>query len=462
MKSIFSNSSCNVQWTTAENNLTGPIPEEIGKMTNLQKLIMDKNQMTGSIPSEISNLKKLQTISLGENFFTGSIPYQFGKLSDLHDLKLMDNILSGSIPTQLCNAFKLTHVRLDENALRGKIPTEIGKLDRLESLILSSNGLRGPIPEELGFLSSLKTLQLYRNKLTATIPSSFERLQKLDQLDLYENRISGEIPTELGELSSVEFLQMHSNNLEGSIPSELGKLSNLVVLSLYDNNLSGSVPTTMKNLNQLVEFDVLWGTSITGDFSFMCDIDPLKIWYVCSEQDPPFSPCTCCICWEPDTSTTSIPIITPSPTSQPVALSSSFPTNETISSLSPTSTPKCYDDTVQLLLSEINIDLDALSTPFTSEQKAFVWLSSLSTGQLDLCRPYEVVQKYVLALLYYATNGENWNLQLDFLTNDDVCSWNDGSNTGVFCEDDKVTVSSVRIRKFFSLLLLLVWEWNYS
>ena len=41
------------------NQLTGSIPPEIGKLTNLTYLRLSSNQLTGSIPSEIGNLANL-------------------------------------------------------------------------------------------------------------------------------------------------------------------------------------------------------------------------------------------------------------------------------------------------------------------------------------------------------------------------------------------------------------------
>jgi hypothetical protein len=56
------------------NQLTGPIPPEIGNLTNLTYLDLRVNQLTGSIPSEIGNLTNLTRLWLQENQLTGEIP----------------------------------------------------------------------------------------------------------------------------------------------------------------------------------------------------------------------------------------------------------------------------------------------------------------------------------------------------------------------------------------------------
>ena len=54
--------------------LTGPIPPEIGCLSNLRKLELQNNQLTGSIPSEIGNLTNLTRLWLYDNQLTGEIP----------------------------------------------------------------------------------------------------------------------------------------------------------------------------------------------------------------------------------------------------------------------------------------------------------------------------------------------------------------------------------------------------
>ena len=46
------------------NDLTGPIPPEIGNLTNLTYLNLGVNKLTGNIPSEIGNLTYLSVLYL--------------------------------------------------------------------------------------------------------------------------------------------------------------------------------------------------------------------------------------------------------------------------------------------------------------------------------------------------------------------------------------------------------------
>ena len=53
------------------NELTGPIPSEIGYLTNLTYLDLRYNQLTGTIPSEIGHLTNLHYLNLRNKQLTG-------------------------------------------------------------------------------------------------------------------------------------------------------------------------------------------------------------------------------------------------------------------------------------------------------------------------------------------------------------------------------------------------------
>ena len=45
-----------------DNQLSGPIPLELGNLDNLELLFLDSNQLSGSIPLELGNLDNLQSL----------------------------------------------------------------------------------------------------------------------------------------------------------------------------------------------------------------------------------------------------------------------------------------------------------------------------------------------------------------------------------------------------------------
>ena len=60
--------------------LTGEIPKEIGKLTNLKWLSLENNQLIGEIPKEIGKLINLELLYLYSNQLTGEIPKEVQEL----------------------------------------------------------------------------------------------------------------------------------------------------------------------------------------------------------------------------------------------------------------------------------------------------------------------------------------------------------------------------------------------
>jgi len=64
-------------------NLSGSIPKEIGSLTKLQELYLQRNKLSCRIPREIGLLTDLGTYQLFENQLSGEIPPEIGLLTNL-------------------------------------------------------------------------------------------------------------------------------------------------------------------------------------------------------------------------------------------------------------------------------------------------------------------------------------------------------------------------------------------
>ena len=252
---LCDDSGCTLETGSESNRLTGEIPSELGNLNALTYLDLGGNQLSGRIPSELGNLTNLELLWSHGNNLGGEIPAELGDLSNLESLALGFNQLSGEIPSELGNLTSLEDLWLDDNQLNGEIPSELGSLSALTTLDLDDNQLGGEIPAELGNLNALTHLDLSGNQLSGEIPSELGRLSNLTFLFLGNNQLAEGIPSELGDLTNLEFLWSHGNNLSGEIPAELGDLSNLVSLALGFNQLSGEIPSELGNLTSLED---LW------------------------------------------------------------------------------------------------------------------------------------------------------------------------------------------------------------
>lgn len=81
--------------------------------------------------------------------------------------------------------------------------------------------------------------------------------------------------------------------------------------------------------------------------------------------------------------------------------------------------------------------------------KALEWLALNDTLQLSEDSPF-LKERYVVALLYFATRGEDWTHNYGFLSNSSVCTWNDGNpdldyRQGVSCDGDDPTESVTHV-----------------
>ncbi|KAA8548302.1 hypothetical protein F0562_004731 [Nyssa sinensis] len=130
----------------AQNQISGPIPPEIGSLKMLQQFDFSRNRLSGSLPVQLGDLKDLKRFSLRENNLKGEIPAELGQMTSLMVLDISQNALTGSIPARLANATNLETVLLDHNMLSGDIPLTFTTLPHLTKLDLSFNNLSGHIP----------------------------------------------------------------------------------------------------------------------------------------------------------------------------------------------------------------------------------------------------------------------------------------------------------------------------
>ena len=186
-------------------------------------------------------------LDLTHNGVSGGIPDALGDLTDLRRLVLPSNELDGRIPAALEKLTNLRELNLSSNRLSGAIPIALGNLTNLTELVLSGNHLSESIPDELGNLSGLTVLSLGSNALNGSIPDSLGTLTNLAELGLSSNALSGRIPASLGQMTDLTTLFLDDNALSGPIPVELGNLAHLTSLSLDDDTglcLSSGLPGT--------------------------------------------------------------------------------------------------------------------------------------------------------------------------------------------------------------------------
>ena len=117
-----------VIWLSAK-DLTGPVPESLGKLAYLKQLDLSDNRLTGEVPESFAKLPALKWLQLNNNELSGSVPESLGAASSLRQLILNNNKFTGVVPASLGELPGLTWVQLHNNQITG-IPGTLSRLLR--------------------------------------------------------------------------------------------------------------------------------------------------------------------------------------------------------------------------------------------------------------------------------------------------------------------------------------------
>ena len=308
-----------------------------------------------------------------------------------------------------CIDNNIDQISMDGNNLVGTIPSELGYLSLMRSLSLENGQLSGSIPYTLGLLKHLIKIDLDFNLLSGKIPWELSRASSLMVIDLNNNALAGPIGM-LGELKELRFLQLHNNMLSGPIPSGLADAKELEAIEIYNNDFNGKMPG-----------------AICGNIDSL-DGKLKHLRADCGTKNPAVI-CACCtICYplpsDPNSSLLhGAGMEAPSPSSSPFA----------------TSIGECNMIPAKRLNGIKNL-LDSVSDPsllsnrYSSQGKALDWI--LFTDERRLCpTDKDLVQRYALAVFYYATDGDKWIARGNFLRDVHECGW-----SGIVCDGNRNVV----------------------
>ncbi|XP_034693624.1 receptor-like protein EIX1 [Vitis riparia] len=241
----------------ANAGFAGPIPTQLGNLSNLQHLDIKGNSLNVEDLEWVGNLTSLQVLDMsGVNIrkaanwleISGNMP---------KSLPLSSRINLGS-NRRIEGAYSLTYLDLSGNLLAGELPDCWSYWTKLLVLKLGDNNLTGNIPSSMGNLISLGSLHLRNNHLSGVLPTSLQNCKNLVVLDLSENQFTGSLPRWIGKLGEkyltgytifrLRILALRSNKFDGNIPQEFCRLESLQILDLADNNISGSIPRCFGSL----------------------------------------------------------------------------------------------------------------------------------------------------------------------------------------------------------------------
>ena len=222
------------------NNELTILPQEIGKLINLQELYCSHNKLT-KLPQEIGNLINLEIILCDNNNLI-ELPTSINNLFGLKDFRCHCNKLT--VFPKICNLINVFLICYSNEIT--SLPPEIGNLTNLQIFMFTQNELT-TLPSEIGNLINLTDFMCGHNKLT-TLPPEIGNLINLSGILICCNQLTT-LPSEIGNLTNLTKLWCNGNKLT-TLPSEIGNLINLQQFKCNFNQIK-TLPQEMCKLINL-------------------------------------------------------------------------------------------------------------------------------------------------------------------------------------------------------------------
>jgi len=287
-----------------------------------------------------------------------------------------------------------TNEKHDTDGVPGSAMNEDGIISSEESIyhVVSLN-VKGPDGTKEGSSQYGPILQ------GGTLPIELMFLRHLEVLDVSHNMIEGSLYGGMMHWKNIKVLALNDNRFVGTIPSDLGYLFNLQKLTLHHNEFDGVVPEELCELRDEGTLHFLW-----------VDCSPMQ-----STNKPkvscPIDDC-CSICFE----------------GYDKSGSSSLTSSGLDANKQETSHSVQQDDSSDLknMLMAASSDEGVALMDINSPQfHAYAWLAGdvSSSQEATTYSTERVLQRYALAVLYFATNGVNWSMSDGWLTFEDECTW---------------------------------------
>uniref|UniRef100_A0A2N9ITI3 Protein kinase domain-containing protein n=1 Tax=Fagus sylvatica TaxID=28930 RepID=A0A2N9ITI3_FAGSY len=257
-------------------SLSGTLPSDLGTLTQLTYLLLQRNFFSGPIPS-FANLTSLQVLRLDTNNFT-SIPNGF--FQGTHQLTAIPTFLGPYLISSTTSQV-LRDLQLSENNLTGPLPKSFGG-SKIVLLWLEnqSNGLSGNI-DVLSSMTKLYQAVLFKNQFTGPIPD-LSNCTDLFDLQIRDNQLTGLVPDSLMSIPTLKNISLDNNMLQGPYPKFPSFVTHVTLngINTFCNNIPGPCDPQVTILLEVaaalgypIKLAISWkGNNVCDGWTFiMCD-----------------------------------------------------------------------------------------------------------------------------------------------------------------------------------------------
>ncbi|KAM6566311.1 hypothetical protein CsatA_025439 [Cannabis sativa] len=230
-----------------------PTPNDPLNTTTVAGIDLNHGNIEGPLPEQLGELTDLALFHINSNRFYGSIPKSFSNLKLLYELDVSNNRLSGKFPTVVLSIPSLRYLDMRFNFFDGNIPSRLFDL-KLDALFINNNKFTSNLPQNIG-TSPVSVIVLANNNLNSCFPLSLAQMKNtLTELIITNSGLKGCLPTDIGMFEKLTVFDVSYNQLVGSLPESMGKLKNLEQLDVAHNKLSGHIPPSICALPKLENF----------------------------------------------------------------------------------------------------------------------------------------------------------------------------------------------------------------
>ncbi|KAK4181015.1 phosphatase 2C-domain-containing protein [Triangularia setosa] len=206
-------------------NTIQSLPDNVGMMTSLERLVITNNELSGSLPPSFKNLRSLRELDIKYNAISNiDVISQLPKLEILSATR--NNISQFSGTFERVRSIKLNWNPITKFEIKSPVPT-------LKALNLS-NAQLASIDESFHNMSNLERLELDKNYFVS-LPAHIGNLRRLEYFSIAHNSV-GELPSEIGCLTELKRLDVRGNNIR-KLPMELWWANKLDYLNASSNVL---------------------------------------------------------------------------------------------------------------------------------------------------------------------------------------------------------------------------------